>query len=265
MRNSAATRWTLAAVAATALLTAGCGGGKASATAAKVSSPTATSSAAATTSADDTATTAPEDATTTTSNPLAGIPNGTKLQSLLAPTSMMPSGYTGDLASTQDSAGDFQKESVNAVTDKPDCTKLGTNGFQSLGGSGLTFAMSTSDAPDKLGRITQDVDAYGITEDAQTAESILSGLSVQCPNYTDPDSKAKVTVTEKPVSGVGDEAYVITTTSPDWEYGVTMETARVGGEVVAVTVATSLPHNGADMAAKLTTYLVGQLKGLSTS
>lgn len=262
MRNPRATRWTLAAVAATALLTAGCGGGK---TAATATSPTATPTAAGTTSADDTTTTDPGADTTTTTDPLAGIPDGTKLQSLLAPISMMPSHYTADLANTQDSAGGFQKESVNSPSDKPDCTKLSTNGFESLGGYGLKFAVSDYVAPDKLGRITEEIDAYAITDAAQTVETILSELSTTCPSYTDPDSKAKVTVTDKPVSGLGDEAYVITATSQDWEYGVTMETARVGGEVIAVTVATSLPHNGSDMAAKLTTYLVGQLKGLSQS
>ena len=109
----------------------------------------------------------------------------------------------------------------------------------------------------------QQVFAYS-GNGAATQLDAVGKLATLCPRYTDPATHSKVKVTEHAISGLGDGGYAITLTDPDWKNGSTLQAVRVGNEDVFV-YSTSGPDNGATDAAKLTSYLVRQLKGLPRS
>jgi hypothetical protein len=203
------------------------------------------------------ATTAP---VTTSSDPLANLPTGTQLKTVLAPKSFFPAGFAQDASTTADSKDDYQTQTTAAPA-KPDCTLLsGTGWFTSTGVNGVSFAQTAY--LDKATSAEQDEEVFAYSGDgAATQLADVGKLATQCPSYTDAPTHTKVKVTEHATPGLGDGAYTITLVDAGWQSGSTLEAVQVGSEDLFV-YSTSGPDNGAADATKLAVYLAGKLTAL---
>lgn len=191
--------------------------------------------------------------------PNKGLLTGTQLKAALAPATFFAEGYTADPATARDTGDTYQLPEAASVP-TPDCTKLGgTSWIEITGISGVSFAQDSYVNKDSSSEQAQEIDVYRGTTSA-TVLGALGMISKACPSYTDADTHAKVTVTEKPLEGVGDGAFTITLTSPAWKGGTTLVAARVGTSVVTV-LASSGTDKGTAAATKLTNQLVTSLKG----
>ncbi|MEU3407291.1 hypothetical protein ABZ766_25570 [Streptomyces sp. NPDC006670] len=194
-----------------------------------------------------------------TDGPNKGLLTGTQLKAALAPASFFPSGYAADPADARDS-GPGYRPPVAAEVPTPDCTKLGGTAWTGITGiDGVSFAQDAYINKNTSEEYAQEIDVYQGTT-STTVLGALGMLSKACPSYTDDQTHAKVTITEKPLAGVGDGAWVITETSPAWVGGTTLVAARVGHSVVTVLVSGN-GDKGLAGATKLTNQLVSNLKG----
>lgn len=185
---------------------------------------------------------------------------GTELTKALAPDSLFPAGFAVDPSSTQDTGGDYQP-AADTHPAKPDCTKLQTNAW--IGITGLTGAsFSQQDRVDKgrTAEIDQEIDVFK-SPTAATAMERIGAIGAGCPSFLDPDTRSKVTVTEKPLAGIGDGGYVITLTSPQWQSGSTLVAARVGTAVITVMSGDASGHDGRVTAEKVARHIAAQLQG----
>ncbi|WP_329494332.1 hypothetical protein [Kitasatospora herbaricolor] len=193
-------------------------------------------------------------ATPAAADPNAGLLTGTQLKALLAPAAAaFAGGFAIDAASTRDTGDTYQLPAVTDVP-TPDCTRLGGTSWTEITGiAGVSFAENAYIDKNDSAESAQEIDVYR-DKTAQTVVGALGKLSLACPGYTDPQTNGKVTVAEKALPAVGDEAYVITLTSPDWKGGTTLVAARVGTAVVTV-----LASSGTDKGTATATKLAGQL------
>lgn len=188
----------------------------------------------------------------------ANLPTGTQLKAVLAPESFFPAGFGASAAS--DSKDAYLSKPMPAQA-KPDCALLsGTGWFTITGMAAVSFAQAAYLDNATGAEQDQQIFAYA-GNGAATQLADVGRLATLCPSYTDPQTHSKVKVTEHAVTGLGDGAYTITLTDPDWKTGSTLEAVRVGGEDLFV-YSTSGPNNGATDATKLSTYLAGKLKAL---
>ncbi|GGV36574.1 hypothetical protein GCM10010495_62110 [Kitasatospora herbaricolor] len=186
-------------------------------------------------------------------DPNAGLLTGTQLKALLAPATAFATGFAIDAASTRDTGDTYQLPAVTEVP-TPDCTRLGGTSWTEITGiAGVSFAENAYIDKNASAESAQEIDVYR-DKTAQTVVGALGKLSLACPGYTDPQTNGKVTVAEKALPAVGDEAYVITLTSPAWKGGTTLVAARVGTAVVTV-----LASSGTDKGTATATKLAGQL------
>ncbi|GAA0302607.1 hypothetical protein GCM10010302_46360 [Streptomyces polychromogenes] len=194
-----------------------------------------------------------------TDGPNKGLLTGTQLKAALAPASFFPAGYTADPADARDS-GPGYRPPVAAEVPTPDCTKLGGTAWTGITGiDGVSFAQDAYINKNTSEEYAQEIDVYQGTT-STTVLGALGMLSKACPSYTDEQTHGKVTITEKPLAGVGDGAWVITETNPEWMGGTTLVAARVGHSVVTVLVSGN-GDKGLAGATKLTNELVSKLKG----
>ncbi|OKI20140.1 hypothetical protein [Streptomyces sp. CB03911] len=226
-------------------------------TACSSSSPQAAAPAPATTAAAPAtpaaAPSATPSATPAAADPNAGLLTGTQLKALLAPAAAFATGFAIDAASTRDTGDTYQLPAVTEVP-TPDCTRLGGTSWTEITGiAGVSFAENAYIDKNASAESAQEIDVYR-AETARTVVGALGKLSLACPSYTDPQTNGKVTVAEKALPAVGDEAYVITLTSPAWKGGTTLVAARVGTAVVTV-----LASSGTDKGTATATQLAGQL------
>ncbi|MFF4581483.1 hypothetical protein [Streptomyces sp. NPDC001389] len=191
--------------------------------------------------------------------PNKGLLTGTQLKAALAPASFFAAGFTADPADERDT-GPAYRAPATAEVPTPDCTKLGGTAWTEITGiTGVSFAQNAYVNKNTSEEFAQEVDVYQGTT-ATTVLGALGMLSKACPSYPDEPTHSTVTVTEKPLAGVGDGAWAITETSPAWQGGTTLVAARVGHSVVTVLVSSST-DKGLAGATKLTNQLVGNLKG----
>ncbi|MFF4497430.1 hypothetical protein [Streptomyces sp. NPDC001546] len=197
-----------------------------------------------------------------TDGPNKGLLTGTGLAPALAPASFFPAGYAVEVEGQRTSGPGYRKQEV-VETPTPDCTLLGGTSWTNITGiTGVSFAQDNYVNKNTSEEYAQEIDVYqGAT--STTVLGALGMLSKACPSFTDEQTHGKVTVTEKPLPGVGDGAWAITETSPAWQGGTTLVAARVGSAVVTVLVSSST-DKGAAGATRLTTQLVGNLKGKSS-
>ncbi|ANP55531.1 hypothetical protein J2Z21_006507 [Streptomyces griseochromogenes] len=193
-------------------------------------------------------------------NPNAGLLTGTQLKKALAPASALPAAFTHEADGTSDSGNQFLAPS-SRNTAKPDCTRLeGTSWIQVSGfKGGVSFAQDDYVNQDKTEELAQEIDQFQGTT-AKTVMNELRSAATGCATFTDTDAHAKVKVTGRSTAGLGDEAYTMTLTSGAWENGTTLIAARSGNAVVTV-LSTAGSDNGAATAKKLTTEVLGSLKG----
>ncbi|MFE2284151.1 hypothetical protein ACFXDJ_08260 [Streptomyces sp. NPDC059443] len=191
--------------------------------------------------------------------PNKGLLTGTQLKAALAPATFFADGYAPDPAASRDTGDTYQLPEAASVP-TPDCTKLGgTSWIEITGITGVSFAQDSYVNKDSSSQQAQEIDVYRGTTSA-TVLGALGMISKACPSYTDADTHSKVTVSEKPLTGVGDGAFTITLTSPAWKGGTTLVAARVGTSVVTVLVSSGTDE-GMKGATKLTNQLVTSLKG----
>ncbi|MFJ8623634.1 hypothetical protein ACIRD3_12425 [Kitasatospora sp. NPDC093550] len=226
-------------------------------TSTKSAAPAAPSSAAPSSSA-ATTTAAPSPVATKAAGPNAGLLTGAQLKALLAPASFFPSGFALDSAGSRDT-GDTYVQPAAADVPTPDCTRLGGTSWTGITGiTGVSFAQNDYVNKNTSAEIAQEIDVYqGAT--AQTVIGALGKLALACPSFADAQTSSKTKVTEAPLAGLGDEAYVITVTDSAWQNGDTLIAARVGTSVVTV-LANDGGDNGAATAKKLSGQLVSGLK-----
>ncbi|RKT06085.1 hypothetical protein BX286_4123 [Streptomyces sp. 3211.6] len=195
-----------------------------------------------------------------TDGPNKGLLTGTQLKAALAPASFFATGYTADPADARDTGPAYRKP-VTADVPTPDCTLLGGTAWTNITGiTGVSFAQNAYVNKNTSEEYAQEIDVYQGTTSTKVLGA-LGMLSKACPSYTDEQTHGKVTVTEKPLAGVGDGAWAITETSAAWDGGTTLVAARVGTSVVTVLVSSSGTDKGLAGATKLTNQLVGNLKG----
>ena len=192
-------------------------------------------------------------------DPNAGLATGTQLKKALAPPSAFPAGFTREADGASDSGGQFLSPS-SRKTAKPDCTKLeSTSWIQVTGYEGVvSFAQDDYANKDKTEETAQEIDEF----QGATAEAVMKQLrsvAAECATFTDTQAHAKVKVTGKATTGLGDEAYTLTVTSAAWQNGTTLVAARSGQAVVTV-LSTAGSDNGATSAHKLTRQLLKSLK-----
>lgn len=202
---------------------------------------------------------APAAAAPAVDGPNKGLLTGTQLKSVLAPASFFAPGFTADPADARDT-GPGYRAPATAEVPTPDCTKLGGTAWTEITGiTGVSFAQNAYVNKNTSEEFAQEIDVYQGTT-ATTVLGALGMLSKACPTYSDEPTHSTVTVTEKPLAGVGDGAWAITETSPAWQGGTTLVAARVGNSVVTVLVSSS-SDKGLAGATKLTNQLVANLKG----
>ncbi|MFD9126365.1 hypothetical protein [Kitasatospora sp. NPDC059571] len=187
----------------------------------------------------------------------AHLLTGTRLKQALALASAFPAGYTLDADGSRDT-GDTFVEPTAADVPQPDCTKLGGTSWTSITGiEGVSFAQNDYLNKNTSGEIAQEVDVYRDTT-AQTVMKAVGMLAKACPSFTDSQTHAKVKVTEKELTGVGDGAYTLTLTSSAWKGGMGLVAARKGTAVVTVLVSSD-KDNGIATAVRFTNHILAAL------
>ncbi|WP_185899667.1 hypothetical protein [Streptomyces sp. WAC07061] len=192
-------------------------------------------------------------------DPNKGLLTGTQLKAALAPASFFRTGFAVDPELSRDT-GDTYQEPATADVPTPDCTKLGATSWTEITGiTGVSFAQNAYVDKNSSEEFAQEIDVYRGTT-ATTVLDALGKIAMACPSYTDGDTHAKVTVSEKPLPGVGDGAWAITQTSTAWQGGTTLVAARVGTSVVTV-LASSAKDSGLAGGTKLAKQLTASLQG----
>ncbi|MER6565564.1 hypothetical protein ABT288_05100 [Streptomyces sp. NPDC001093] len=194
----------------------------------------------------------------------AGLATGTQLKKALAPASVFPSGFAPESDGASDSGTQFLSPAARS-TAKPDCTRLeGTSWIQVTGfKGGVSFAQNDYVNHGKTEEVAQEIDTFQGTT-ANTVMKRLQTVAGECAAFTDTDAHAKVKLTGTSTAGLGDEAYTMTLTSGAWQNGSTLIAARTGNSVITV-LSTAGTDNGAATAKKVTTQILGSLKGLKTA
>ncbi|AKJ12661.1 hypothetical protein ABB07_22310 [Streptomyces incarnatus] len=194
----------------------------------------------------------------------AGLATGTQLKKALAPASAVPSGLALEADGSSDSGGQFLSPSSRKAG-KPDCTRLETTSWIQVSGykGGVSFAQNDYANKDQTELVAQEIDVFQGTT-AATVMKDLRTVAAECATYTNTDDHAQVKVTGKSAAGLGDEAYTMTLTSGHWQNGQTLIAARSGNSVVTV-LSTAGGDNGAASAKKVTTEILGALKGLKSA
>ncbi|MFC9326107.1 hypothetical protein [Kitasatospora sp. NPDC057015] len=225
----------------------------------KAAAPAATAAVSTPAAAPSTTPSATPAAAPAAADPNAGLLTGTQLKAVLAPASAFAAGFALDTTSARDTGDTYQLPAVTEVP-TPDCVRLGGTSWTEITGiAGVSFAENAYIDKNASAESAQEIDVYRDTT-AKTVIGALGKLSLACPSYTDAQTSSKVTVAEKPLPGVGDEAYVITETSPAWKGGTTLVAARVGTAVVTV-LASSGTGAATDTATKLAGQIAAGLKG----
>ncbi len=185
---------------------------------------------------------------------------GTQLTGKLAPASFFSSDLAIDPSATQDTGGSYTRASSKSPA-QPDCGRLDTTSWIGITGvTGVSFTQQ--DRLDKKAEkeVSQEIDVFTGGTAAQVFGT-LAKVSDVCPSFTDSDTRSKVTVSEKPLAGVGDKACVITLTSPAWDSGTTLIASRVGTAVATVLVSDTGKDHGMGTAQKVVRHISGGLKG----
>jgi len=192
-------------------------------------------------------------------DPNASLPTGTQLKKALAPASAFPAGLTIEADGSSDTGGTLLSPSGKKNA-KPDCTRLEATSWIQVSGykGGVSFAQNDYASKDKTQEVAQEIDTFQGTTAAEVMKSLQS-VAAECATFTDTDAHAKVKLTGKSASGLGDEAYTMTLTSGTWQNGTTLIAARSGNSVVTV-LSTAGSDNGAASAKKVTTTVLAALK-----
>ncbi|ARP71822.1 hypothetical protein LK07_20975 [Streptomyces pluripotens] len=197
-------------------------------------------------------------------DPNAGLLTGTQLKTALAPASVFPAGFTAQADGASDSGGHFLSPSAKNTT-KPDCPRLEETSWIQASGykGGVSFAQNEYMIRDKTQDMFQEIDEFQGTRAKKVMKS-LRAFTTQCATFTDTDAHAKVSLTNKPTPGLGDEAFTITLKSGTWENGTTLIAVR-SGHAVITTASTAGTDNGAATAKKMATEILGALQKKSAA
>jgi hypothetical protein len=199
-------------------------------------------------------------ATQSPADPDAGLLTGAQLAAALAPASFFSKGYALDASGSVDTGDTYQTQSVSPVV-APDCTLLdGTSWIAMTGFGGASFAENDYIDKDDSQEAAQEIDVFQGSA-AQTALAAIGKIAKICRSFRDSQTSSTVRVAEKPMSGLGDGGFVITLTDPQWQTGMTLEALRVKSAVVTVLSSSNESVNGASLASKLASRIVGSLAG----
>jgi hypothetical protein len=248
----------VAAAAAVALLASACGSGHhglaaaAAPAPASASAPTSDSASALSDAAAPATSPSAAASVGTDPSPLAVMPqSGTDLMTFMVHPSVLGAGFAIE-PSVDATFGDRTYPSLVADVTKADCTKLVHSSWVGQVANGQAEAQRMFKSHNTQ-QVTEDLDLY---EDAATAESVMknvSRLAGVCAGFTDPESGLKVTLKTRTLTGVGDQAYLITLTNPNWQQNANMlEAVRVGDVVACFFVLDATAKDGgAALAAKV--------------
>jgi len=178
---------------------------------------------------------------------------------LVAPTTL-GKGFVIDGKADLDSGGDTTISTIADVA-QADCSKTLHSDWMLNAGTGDAFAFRLY----KNGDTQAVAEQFDDFESPDTAQSFMKNIrqlaTVSTGRATDTETQSKVTFKGKAVGELGDEAYAITGTSPNWESGETLEAVRVGHVVVTTfAVNGTAEDNGASLAAKVLTDAAAKLK-----
>lgn len=192
-------------------------------------------------------------------DPNAGLLTGAQLKQALAPASVMPAGLSPVADGSVDSGTQYLAPSGKNAA-KTDCTKLETTAWLDVTGykGGVSFAQSDFANQDQTQEVAQEIDAFQGTT-ATTVMQEVQRVATECATFADTTDHVKVRVKGKAAAGLGDEAYTLTLTSPQWENGTTLIAVRVGSNVATV-MSTAGSGNGSAAAKKVAEHMVESLK-----
>jgi hypothetical protein len=251
-------RGTLAAMAV-GLLASGCGSGHSSA-AAKSPAPSPNSIATTATTASSTADPVASSTAATTSSSSTDTTTGTYLATLLTTPTILGKGFAIDPTANLDSGEKNTASNIADVT-QADCSKTLHSDWMLDAGTGDAFAFRMFKNGDTQ-EVAEQFDRFDSLNAAQSYMKNIRQLATVCSGRTtDTDTQSKVMFKGKAVGDLGNEAYAITGTSPDWNSGETLGAVRVGDVVVTTfTVDGVAKDNGASLAAKALTDAAAKLK-----
>ena len=196
--------------------------------------------------------------------PLSVMPEtGTDLMTFMAHPSALGPDFTVDTA-VDATLGDRGAPSTVDDVAKTDCKELLHSSWTVQLGNGQATAMRLYKSHNTQ-EVSEDLDLY---EDDATAESVMKNvgrLGGVCDGFTDPDSELKVAMKTRTLSGVGDQAYLVTLTNPQWqENGNILVAVRVG-DVVATFYVLDLfaKDGGVSLATKAADDVARKLKAAS--
>lgn len=239
----------VALCATTAVALAGCSAATGTTTAA--GDPASSSSA--TTASAPSASAAPTKAST-------GAPTGAKLKPLLLPAASLPAHLVLEASGSRDTGDTFNPPSDGPAPTSKNCDALNASSWISATGmDGLSFA--ENDYTDSSGRMfAQELDGYR-GADAKTAMARVTKLFTVCGSFKSKQGSTTYTtkLTQKKLTGVGDEAFEAVLVSPTMQGGATLIAVRVGNVVVSTLYNDMATTGGADLA--LTKTLVKRVRG----
>lgn len=185
-------------------------------------------------------------AATPSASPSQAVLLGTQLGKALLPASALPSGFKIDSANERNSGSAHVPDSPQAVPSGKLCDTLGSIGWIAAGGiQTAAFAQNDYVNAGQTAEIGQEADSFTGT-DASTVMSTLTKAFAKCASFTTSSggNTAKVTLTPKKLSGVGDEAIEAVQTSPSYQGGTTIVAIRVGNTIVTTIDSSPNSDNG---------------------
>lgn len=185
-------------------------------------------------------------AVTPSASPSQAALLGTQLGKALLPASLMPSGFKIDSANERNSGSAAVSDSSQAVPSDKLCDTLGGVGWIAAGGiQDGAFAQNDYVNAGQTAEIGQEADTF-TGADAATVMTTLTKAFATCASFTTSSggTTAKVTLTPKKLSGVGDEAIEAVQTSPSYQGGTTIVAIRVGSTIVTTIDSSPNSDNG---------------------
>jgi hypothetical protein len=183
-------------------------------------------------------------------NPDAGLLAGTQLETLLAPASWFPSGFTVDPNGSADTGANLQP--VRPTGPLP-CSRLDAASWVQLGNGGAVSFAQNDYLDANNDRYAQEIDLFQGT----TAEDVMATIrsaAASCKTFPDPQTSSTVMVALSRGPQLGNEALTITLKDPRWGGETTLEAVRVRSAVISVLVS-SASATGQSQAISLASFV----------
>ena len=158
---------------------------------------------------------------------------GTALKSLLLPASAVPAHLAADPSGSRSTGADLYAPSSAPVSAAKACQSLDASSWISAAGIG-SASFAQNDYDDSSGDMfAQEIDGFQ-GGDAKAVMAQLKAVFTKCASFKVKQDGATYTakLSQKKLSGLGDDAVQAVITSSSWDGGETLVAVRVGQHVV---------------------------------